>query len=38
MPKLLTVKNEDYCFGPEAFRAWAEGIENGKLDSMKPEI
>ena len=37
MPKLLTVKNEEYCFGPEAFRAWAEGIENGKLDSMKPE-
>lgn len=37
MPKLLKVRNEEYCFSQEAFRAWAESIENGKLDGMKPE-
>ncbi len=37
MPRLLTVKTDAYCFGPEAFRAWAEGMENGKFDGVKPE-
>lgn len=37
LPKLLTVKNDNYCFGGEAFRSWAKDIENGKFDGMKPE-
>ena len=35
--KLLTTKTEGYCFGAEAFRSWAAGIENGIFDNMKPE-
>ncbi len=37
MPKLLTTKVDGYCFGPEAFRAWAAQIESGRFDNMKPE-
>ncbi|RAU95951.1 MerR family transcriptional regulator [Paenibacillus sp. YN15] len=37
MPRLFTVKTDAFCFGPEAFRAWANGIENGKFDGMMPE-
>jgi DNA-binding transcriptional MerR regulator len=37
LPNLLTVKNDEYCFGAEAFRAWADDIESGKFDGMKPE-
>jgi len=37
LPQLLTVKTENYCFGAEAFRAWAADIENGKNDGIKPE-
>jgi hypothetical protein len=36
-PDILSVKTEDYCFGAEAFRAWAADIENGKFDGVKPE-
>ena len=37
MPRLLTVKTDGFCFGPEAFRAWAESIESGKFDAMSLE-
>lgn len=37
LPALLTTKTERYCFGAEAFRAWANDIEGGKFDGMKPE-
>ncbi len=37
MPRLLAVKNDAFCFGPEAFRAWAGGIESGKFDGITPE-
>ncbi|MFR1374086.1 MAG: hypothetical protein ACLSA0_29240 [Eisenbergiella massiliensis] len=37
MPRLLTVKTDRFCFGPEAFRAWAESIESGKFDAMSLE-
>lgn len=37
LPKLLTLKTDDFAFGAEAFRAWADSIESGKLDDMKPE-
>jgi hypothetical protein len=37
LPKLLTTKTEQYCFGAEAFRAWADELESGKYDSMKTE-
>jgi len=31
---LQSIKTNTYCFGPEAFRAWARDIENGKFDNM----
>ena len=37
MPKHMNVKTDIYCFGAEAFRAWANDIENGKFDGMKPD-
>ena len=37
LPKLLTLKTDEYVFGAEAFRAWANDIENGKFDKIKPE-
>lgn len=37
MPRLFTMKTEQFCFGPEAFRAWADQITSGKLDHMAPE-
>lgn len=37
LPELLTFENENYCFGAKAFRAWAESIDNGKYEDMKPE-
>lgn len=37
LPKLLTTKTENYCFGAPAFLAWANEIESGKYDNMKPE-
>ncbi|HWT76540.1 MAG TPA: MerR family transcriptional regulator [Mobilitalea sp.] len=37
MPHLLRTKTDGYCFGAEAFRAWAKDIENGKFDDMKPD-
>lgn len=37
LPKLLTVKTDHFCFGGEAFRTWANDIDNGKFDGMKPE-
>ncbi|MNC42387.1 hypothetical protein D3C75_912020 [compost metagenome] len=37
MPRLLTVKTDEYCFGAEAFRSWADEIGNGRFEGMKPE-
>ncbi|MDR2525198.1 MAG: hypothetical protein LBC83_03230 [Oscillospiraceae bacterium] len=37
LPSLLTMKNDKFRFGAEAFRAWAADIENGRFDGMKPE-
>jgi hypothetical protein len=37
IPQLQSIKTDTYCFGAEAFRAWASDIENGKFDGMKPE-
>ena len=37
IPSLFAVKNGAFCFGAEAFRAWADGIEGGKLDGLTPE-
>ena len=34
LPQILNIKTKDYCFGAEAFRAWAYNIENGKFDDM----
>lgn len=37
IPQHLSVKTNTYCFGAEAFRAWARDIENGKFDGMTIE-
>lgn len=37
IPKHNSVKTNTYCFGPDAFRAWARDIENGKFDGMTAE-
>jgi hypothetical protein len=37
IPQHLSVKTDTYCFGAEAFRAWARDIENGKFDGMTIE-
>lgn len=37
LPKLLTMHTDEYVFGANAFRAWADDIENGKYDNMTPE-
>ena len=34
LPRLLMVQTPTYCFGPAAFRAWADAVENGKFDGM----
>lgn len=31
---LQSIKTDAYCFGPEAFKAWAKDIDNGKFDRM----
>ncbi len=37
LPKLLTTNDKKYCFGVAAFRAWANDIESGVFDNIKPE-
>jgi len=37
IPQRMSIKTDTHCFGPEAFRAWARDIENGKFDSMTGE-
>lgn len=37
IPQHQNVKTDTYCFGAEAFRAWARDIENGKFDGMTVE-
>lgn len=37
LPELLTTNDNKYCFGAAAFRKWADDIESGIFDNMKPE-
>ncbi|MCI9435825.1 MAG: MerR family transcriptional regulator [Lachnospiraceae bacterium] len=37
LPKLLATETESFYFGASAFRAWAEDIEGGRFDCVKPE-
>ena len=37
LPTLLTTQTDAYCFGAGAFRAWAEEIEGGRFEGMKPD-
>ncbi len=37
IPQHLNMKSDTYCFGAEAFRAWAKDIEAGKFDGMTPD-
>ncbi len=37
LPKLMTAEGDSFYLGAKAFRVWADEIENGKYDSVKPE-
>lgn len=37
LPKLLTTETDRFCVGARAFRVWADSIENGRYDGVKPE-
>ena len=37
LPKLLTMKTDEFIFGAGAFRAWADDIEKGKFSRMSPD-
>lgn len=37
LPELLTTNNDRYCFGAPAFRKWANEIESGYFEQIKPE-
>lgn len=37
LPELLTTDNDNYCFGAPAFRKWADDVENGYFEQIKPE-
>lgn len=37
LPKLLATETESFWFGASAFLAWAEDIEQGRFDCVKPE-
>lgn len=37
LPKLLMTDTDEFAFGASAFRVWADEIENGKFDQVKPE-
>ncbi|MBD5115597.1 MAG: MerR family transcriptional regulator [Ruminococcaceae bacterium] len=37
LPRLLTTDNDKYCFGVSAFRKWADDIESGYYEQIKPE-
>jgi len=37
IPNNLNIKTDKYCFGAEAFRAWASDIESEKLNDMTNE-
>lgn len=37
LPKLLMTETDEFFLGSGAFRAWANDVENGKFDSVKPE-
>lgn len=37
LPELLSTDNDKYCFGAPAFRKWADDIENGYFEQIKPE-
>jgi hypothetical protein len=37
MPALLNCKTDEYCFGAEAFRSWADGIDDGKFEGIASE-
>ena len=36
LPKLMTAEGDSFYLGAKAFRVWADEIENGKYDSVKP--
>ena len=37
LPALMTIRTPRYCSGPDAFRAWADEIEDGRYDAVSPE-
>lgn len=37
LPQMLGYENSNYCLGAKAFRTWADSIENGFFEQVKPE-
>lgn len=37
LPALMRTRRPEYCFGPEAFYAWADDIEGGRYENVEPE-
>lgn len=37
LPEILSIKSDSFVLGAQAFRAWANDIENGKYEGMEPE-
>nr|WP_314466404.1 MerR family transcriptional regulator [uncultured Clostridium sp.] len=37
LPKMFGYENSNYCFGAKAFRTWANDIENGCFEKVRPE-
>ena len=37
LPGVLTTNNERFCFGTAAFHKWADDIDGGIFENMKPE-
>lgn len=37
LPGLLQTETDEFSLGAKAFRAWADEIESGKFDAVKPE-
>ncbi len=37
LPELFATRTQEFCFGPAAFRAWADEIERGGYQGLEPE-
>lgn len=38
LPELMRTRTQEFCFGPGAFRAWADEIERGRYEDIDPQV